>query len=186
MRHAELERWERLISRVLDGEATPAEQARLEAAVGSNPRLRALYDATAALDARIGDALRDALCPDKAAQAVAPGVPPPTHAGRWSVLWRRLLRLGAVAAAACVAWMLANGPQTAGPVGKLAEASWFAPPPEPADTLVDPALFSSIPALRVRDARSGWLVVPARDPREYLVIEVARIREGLVPIERDY
>lgn len=186
MKHAELERWERLISRVLDGEATAAERAELEAAMDLDPRLRDLYETTTALDTRIGEALCEALCPADVEPVPLRVVHPSPHAGRRGVLWRRVLRLGAVAAAACVAWMLASGPQTAGPVGEVAEASWFAPPPEPADTLVDPALFSSIPALRVRGARQGWILVPTEDPAEVLVIQAVRIRERTVPIEMDF
>ena len=179
MRSGDLERYERLISRVLDGEASPQQRAELESAMRSDPRVRSLFETTAALDAQVGQALRDALA--SAAGGDAP-VPRPAGSGRWR---RRLGRLTGLAAAACVAWLLATSTKPP-PDARLAEASWFVPPPGPADTLGEPAPLAGIPAVRVRDARSGWLVVPTRDPDEYLVIEVARVRETMVPIELDY
>lgn len=175
----DMQPYERLISRVLDGEASEHERAALNAAMARNRQVRALYETTRTLDAHLGAALRAALDPA--------GTPAPKTTPRpQNTLRRRLSRIAAIAAAACIAWLMASGPRQA-PDAQVAEASsWFAPPPESADTLADPELFASIPAMRVRNARSGWLVVPTQDPNEYLVIEVARIREKRIPIELDY
>lgn len=172
---------ERLICRVLDHEASEQDRRRLDAVIRQDAGARALFQQMVALDDRVGRALRAALEP--------PGsepVAPTAGGGRGYVRgWRWVTRLVGVAAAACVVGLLAHVPgERAG--AEVQRASWFVPPPAPGDSLVEPDVFASIPAVRLRDADRRWVVVPARRPGEYLVVEVARICERTIPLERDY
>ncbi len=172
---------ERLISRVLDHEASEQDRRRLEAAIRYDARARVLFRQMAVLDDRVGRALHEALERSGPRPAVPSAAGGRGHARRW----RWVTRLVGVAAAASVVGLLAHVP------GKRARAeapraSWFEPLPGPRDSLAEPDAFASIPAVRLRDADRRWVVVPARRPGEYLVVEVARIYERTIPLERDY
>jgi ferric-dicitrate binding protein FerR (iron transport regulator) len=97
------DRLERLISRVLDREASSAERRELNRRTLADPRAAQLYEEYAALDREIGAALRSAMRP---ARRLFPGP-----------LWRRIGQAGMLAVAACLAlviWMRPPLPSTRG------------------------------------------------------------------------
>jgi hypothetical protein len=175
---------ERLISRHLDNEATDSERRRLDRALDADPRARAYFEESAALDRELHQALR--------------------WAGRQAGIVRTRparggLRLGMVAGlglAACLAgafWLLptsslpvsgGGSPTHAGQV-LPASGSWFAPPPV-GDTFISESSASAPPHIRVEDTQREWIVVPGHRAGEYLILEVKRIRAKQVRIERDF
>jgi hypothetical protein len=168
---------ERLISRCLDKEATAEERRRLRQLVKADPRVRELMRKTAAIDRAVGRAVCRALQPQLQPAAAK--------------LRIRLPQLGAFAVAAgllLALWLVQEEPRggarLAGPA--QARASWFAPPIAPADRIapVDPA--DERPQVQVRDTQRDWIIVPGREPGEYLLIAIDRVRTRAVRIERDF
>jgi len=175
----ELENLERLISRALDGECTPAEQKQLKTRLREDPQARALFGELRTLDEALGDALRSAT--GRSPQII-----------RLRTRWGRLGQGLIVTAAACLAALAWRHPTTpkapAGrPSGSVpAQASWFAPSPPPADevTPVPPAY--ERPQLRVRGTQRNWIVIPGNQPGTFMVIEVDHVRTHVIGVHRDF
>jgi anti-sigma factor RsiW len=148
---------ERLISRHLDHEATPAQRRELNARLRRDPGAAALFEEHAALDREVRHALRKALrrVPDRR---------------RPLPLWERTARVFVVAAAACLALMfwLAPPHETTSP-GTEASAqtgvqSWFASPPTAGDTLVESPERFNRPVNWVGKPSTEWIIVPGQKP----------------------
>lgn len=167
---------ERLISRYLDDEASAQDRRALQTMERSDPAVRALVDEYADLDRELGRAMRRAM-------------------GRTILLprrklWPRLGELAAVAAAACIAvtvWI--SAPRATTPTGRehtaQAGSSWFAPAPAEQDVLSQPDRTGDRPRLRVRDTDRDWIIIPGKQPGEFMVIEVNRVRTRAIAIQGD-
>jgi hypothetical protein len=170
---------ERLISRYLDDEATPAERRELEARADADPTVESLLIETAAIDREIGRAMRIAM-----GRTI-----PLTARHRKKVRWIQAIGF---AAAACIGLAVLLNPrekpsqpmhrQPAAP----ARASWFAPPAQQTDMVdqVDPA--DVRPQLRLRDTDRHWIVIPARQHGQFLLIQVDRLRTRAIRIQDDF
>jgi anti-sigma factor RsiW len=78
------ERLERLMVRVLDAEASPAERADLEAQLAQNPRARAIFDEYAQIDQHAKAALQSVIAHPMPAIAFQPATAAPhIRRGRW-------------------------------------------------------------------------------------------------------
>lgn len=168
---------ERLISRFLDDECSPGERRELNAALRSDPNARALYEETAALDREVGHAMRAAL---------GRTLKPQTTRG----VWPRIGRVVALAAAACLVLMVWLAPprtdngKLAGPVQN--GGSWFASPaPAAGELQVEKPLYDR-PALRLRHTQRDWIIIPGKQPNEYLLIEVDRVQTRFKGIQEDF
>lgn len=156
---------ERLISRILDDEATGAERREFDAAARRDPQVGALFDAARALDREMGIALRSAMgrtVPLRKAQR-----------------WRVTMRFIGVAAAACLAlfaWHEPAAPMREGQQPQHA-GSWFSAPSAAAEDRFDPRsrLFDT-PIEQRRKIDSEWIVIPGDSPGEFLVISVDRVK----------
>lgn len=169
---------ERLITRFLDQEATPAERRELRALARRDPTVDALIDEYAALDREVGAAMRGAL-----GRTFVVGT------GRSS---RRLAGpLAALAVAACltlVVW-LSPGRTNVAPAPNVparAAVSWFAPGGAPSDAAPADSRAYERPQVRVRDTHRHWIIVPAGRPGEYMVIEINRVCTHAIPIQADF
>lgn len=156
---------ERLISRILDDEATPEERREFDTAVRRDPRAGAMFDAARSLDREIGIALRSAM-----------GRSVPLHKAR---RWRIAMRFVGVAAAACLAlfaWREPSAPSREGRQPQQA-ASWFGSSIAAPEDRFDPRsrLFDT-PIEQRRKIDSEWIVIPGDSPGEFLVISVDRVR----------
>lgn len=165
---------ERLITRVLDGEASPAEAARLDALRQADPDVRALYDETARLDALLGSSLRAAL------------EPPACPVIRFPRRGERITRyvVGTIAAAiAALAWLQPVRPPE--PAGlPLVQAGMNKP--QILGDVIEPLPSSfETPELRIRGTEREWILIPADQPGLYWVIEVDRERTQIVPLKSD-
>jgi anti-sigma factor RsiW len=169
---------ERLISRHLDHEATPAERRELNARLRREPESAALYEEYSALDREVGYALRSTR--DR-----------PSCRHRPLPLWERTARVFVVAAAACLAVMFwFNADRTRAPAGRPLDVrqagSWFAPLPSVGDTLVERPERFNRPEIQVRKPRTNWIVIPSETPGEFLVVEVNRVLTRTVHIQHDF
>lgn len=173
----EREQLERLISRVLDGEASPAEQAQLDAARRADPQAQALWNDTQRIDDLVGAAVRDEMSPP------APIIQFPRHyrAARFVV--------GAIAAGiAMLAWLhpLAPAPDRqkmpqprpvqAGLTGAPANADVIEPLPSSYER----------PEVRVRGTAKDLILIPADQPGLYWVVEVDHEQTHVVPLGSDF
>lgn len=162
---------ERLISRFLDGEATFGERREMNRRVDTHAPTRALLDDYAALDREAGSALRLVM-----RRGGRPALP----------LGLRIMRFGALAAAACLATMFFTLPG-GNPSGKddAVGASLFARP-----TLQDPIAaekpLMDRPYVRKSDTQRNWIMIPSDRPGEYLLVEVNRTRTRAYGIHADY
>jgi len=170
---------ERLISRHLDGEATPQERRELNARL-RDPHAAALFEECRALDREVGRALRSALG---------------SSGRRRAPLRERTARSLLAVAAACLALLFwFNIGRSGGPTGgsnsaSLAgnvSASWFASPPTPQDVLVERPEWFERPQIQIGRPEVKWIVVPSQNPGEWLVIEVDRLLRRTVPIQKDF
>ncbi len=174
------EQLERLISRLLDDESTPAQRRELRAMTRSSPAAQALFEEYAALDREAGCAMRQAL---GRTLTLRPASGP----------WVRFGRLIAVAAAACLAagvWLGAPGGKSANSRGRTERASstgWFAPG-QTGDQAAEPVGPSDYerPHVRLRNTQRDWIVIPGSRPNEYLLIEVDRVQTRVIGIKRDF
>lgn len=170
---------ERLISRHLDGECTPAEAEYFRDLLANDRTVRARYHAARELDVVLRAAMRSALGrPTRGTKA----------AGLQSG-WVRTAALAAAAGLAAVVW-LHPSPRSESGARRTAEAgavsSWFAPAPATPD-IVEPVPVSyERPALRVRGTERNWIIVPGRDAGRYLVIEVDHVRTHVISVHRDF
>ncbi|HOO16175.1 MAG TPA: hypothetical protein PK920_05855 [Phycisphaerae bacterium] len=175
---------ERLISRYLDGEATPAERRDLESRANADAAIQSLLAETAAIDREVGRAMR---------MAMRRTLPLPARRVK-KVHW--IQAVGFAAAAACIGLVFflssprpSNGPkhsvQRPQPSAPM-RASWFAPPERPVDVVdqVDPA--DVRPQVRWRDTDRHWIVVPARQNGQFLLIQMDRLRTRAIRIQDDF
>lgn len=177
----EQERLEHLITRCLDEEATPQEQALLRGVQRSNREARRLIEDTRELDQELRETLRRAM-----------GMPTPARPHRWRAF--ELARGLIIAAAACLAtfaWMQpkltepGRGDRRTQQAGAL--TSWFAAPPvAAADTVVPVPEQYERPELPVRQTAREWIVIPSEQPGRYFVIEVEHVQTRAVLVHRDY
>lgn len=170
---------ERVFSRYLDGECTPAERDQLESLLSQDAEVRELFEDYRDLDQQVGEALRAAL-------GRAPRRPPAR------LYWVRLgkgLAVAAAASLAAITWLHStqSTTRTPGPGSRTAQAaSWFAPL-TPATDVVQPVPSAyTRPELRVRGTQRDWIVIPGDRPGEYLVIEVDRVRTHVIGVHQDF
>ncbi len=173
---------ERLISRFLDGEASPEESRVLNEELRTSPAARVLYEDLAALDREAGQVLRSAL--GRAHRA------PQQRPRRWVTAGR----IATAAAAACLAfviWHRSDGEarDTAPPHRATNQAgamsSWFAPPAETTELVASSQPEYVRPSVRLDNTEREWILVPTERPGEYLMVEIDRTQTELVRIQRD-
>ena len=173
---------ERLISRLLDEEATASERRELRSRERSDPNIAALVDEYVTLDREVGRALR---------KAMGRSVVLPMRGSAWG----RLGQVAAFAAAACLAvavWLNPPGATTprSNKEPTRAMTSWFAPtadrPAELPDAAEEVQLSHELPQVRLRDTDSDWIIIPGRRPGEFMVIEVNRVRTRAITIQGDF
>jgi anti-sigma factor RsiW len=170
---------ERLISRYIDDEATPAERRDLEARADADPAIDLLLIETAAIDREVGRAMRIAM--DRT-------IPLPVRRST-KVRWFQAIGFAAAACIALVAYLNFSqkpGQPARGHKPTPARASWFATQPPQVDVVeqVDPA--DVRPELRLRDTDRHWIVIPARQPGQFLLIQVDRLRTRAIRIQDDF
>lgn len=169
---------ERLISRYLDGECSPAERRELELRISKDPQTAALFDEYAALDRQFQTVLRETvLRPSTATQPVRLG--------------ERLARIGILAVAACLAVLFWFSPPnrvaTNGPTEAATRPhSWFAAPPIAGDVLVERPAFGNRPVNWLGRPRTDWVVVPTEDPSEFLLIQMKSVETKILRASYDY
>jgi len=169
---------ERLFSRHLDGECTPAEEQLLRALLRREREAQTLLDEYRSLDRQVGDAVRQAL-----------GRPARPRTVRAS--WARVGRSLAVAAAACLAalaWLQPRlSPTHPDPQRpqQASAASWFAPVAE-GDTVEPLPPGYERPELRVQGTQRDWIVIPGDEPGTYWVIQVDHVRTHVIGVHRDF
>lgn len=170
----EREQLERLITRVLDGEASATEVAQLEALRSSDPAARVMYEETARLDALLGTSLRDAIEPSGPQT-----IPFPRRSDRVMRYW-----VGAVAAAiAAFAWFQPTPIQSRENPAPL-QAGMHTP--HILGDVIEPVPSSyETPELRIRGTEREWILIPADQPGLYWVIEADRERTQVVPLSSD-
>ncbi len=171
---------EHLFSRVIDAEATPDERELLRSVLDADADTRELFEQYRELDAHIGRALRQSV-------HTTPALRP-----RLGV-WHRIGRPLAVAAAACLAtffWLqprVANQPPTdgSGPA-QAAATNLFAPWQQSVDVVEPvPSAFER-PEVELRGTEKDWIVVPADQPGQFMIIEVRRVRTHTVAVQQDF
>ena len=169
------EQLERLISRILDEEATAGERRELNSRLRHDPQAAALFEEERALDREFKVALHHAM-----GHAIVKRHPRP--------VWERTARNLVLAAAACLTLLFWSTPtrQTTPADLQTASQSWFQAPSLGTDTLTtDPAALE--PAVTPqRDTNADWIVIPSDTPGEFLVIEVNRVKTRMVINQRDF
>ncbi|MBL8880170.1 MAG: hypothetical protein JNG88_13715 [Phycisphaerales bacterium] len=155
---------ERLISRMLDDEATVSERREFDVVARSDPRAAALFEESRSLDREFGVALR---------AAMGRSVPL-----RRAQRWRAALRVIGVAAAACLALFAWKQPARPPSDGRQPQAasSWFGPDDAQADRFDPRSRLYDAPIEQRRKVDSEWIVIPAENPGEFMVISVDRIK----------
>ncbi len=166
---------ERLITRVLDEEASAAERGALEQQSAADPTVAQLLAEYRRLDRHFCAAMRSAV---------------PRHAPPRTIpLWHWATQMVTVAAAAGLALLLWIRPPAAlDGAGADVRASLFADVPVPATDQFDPnaGWRYERPGVRLDDANGDWIVIPGQRPDEYLIFEVKRIKSRTVFIQRDF
>lgn len=174
---------ERLISRVLDHEASAAEHEHLQALCNHDTEARQLYDELCGMDAEVATAMRRAL-----------GRPVRL---RLRPRRQRVWQYGIIAAAACIAtlaWLQPRpqpttnlGNQSQHQSGMLPQQnSWFVVPQAPADVLEPvPEVFVR-PGTVVRGTQRHWVVIPGEKARTYMIVEMDNVRTQVNVIQRDF
>jgi len=170
---------ERLISRYLDHEATADEARSLRRRMRDDPHAAALFEEYREVDREARMALRAAL-----------GTPAGRRPGR------SLLRAAALAAAACIGLLVCLPPRAArhedaSGVRRRASlvagaASWFAPPPKPADTLERDVEPYAWPQIRLYETDRDWILLPGEGPDEFLVIEINKLRVRAIRVQGEF
>ena len=182
------EQLERLISRYLDNEATPAERGVLRRTLDQDQAARALYEELSGLDIEVQRALHRVL--DR----------PALHASRAGWFWRTAQTVG-LAAAACLMMMLWTWPADPGRFGRSDSSraptqggvfphssapttQWR---PEMLDQPVEvaPELLER-PYRGRRHTTRNWILIPGEDPGQVYVVEVNQIQTRAVVIHGDF
>jgi len=168
---------ERLISRCLDDECTPAERRALNAQLRRDASAAALFEEHSALDREVK-------------QALSRGLRRPVAGRRVRSLRERVARICVVAAAACLAllfWIEPDRQTSSQHAGMAPQSpSWFASPPTMGDTLIEQPVRFDRPQIRVGKPDVGWILVPSDTPGEFLVIEVNRVLTRTVHVQYDF
>jgi hypothetical protein len=194
---------ERLLSRELDGELTPAEHADLRARLASESGLAAKWTRWQALDALAGAALRaEARTPADAARAAleatrSRGAMQVTDHRRRPWLRRLQPLMAAAAVALCVLlWQgewKTPGTGTRGAdryVPGTAQADellrWRAPATSDVAANIDPTLLDR-PHAAWRETERSWIVIPADDDAGAMyVVQIDRVREQATAMQADF
>lgn len=173
------ENLERLISRFLDDEATPAEQRQLAAAIRNDPQAETLFEELSALDREAGAAIRHHLGHNTRF--------PTTRRNTWKRVGR-LTTLAAAAGLALLVWLRPNPHTTPHKSPQHAtftnNTSWFEPVPR-GDTLASQPAGAEIPQIRVRDLDQQWIVIPGQQPGEYFLIEMNKVKTRVIRVHED-
>lgn len=169
---------ERLISRYLDGECSPAEKREFQRLLRRDPLAQALFEEDSALDREVGCALRRAIH-GPFAQRRSDGA-----------FWSRAVRFVPLAVAAGLMAALwrppAPAPAPAHNAGMApAGGSWFAPPPENGDVFGAVSSFER-PRIQVKDADRNWVLMPGGRPDEFLIVEIKQEKSRTIPLQGDF
>lgn len=173
----EREQLERLISRVLDGEASAAEQARLDAILVADSQARALFAETQRIDDLVGAAVRDEMSPP--ARIIQ--MPGHYRAARFVV--------GAIAAGiAMLAWLhpLSPAPDRQKTPQPRPTQAGLAGAPANADVIEPLPPSYERPEVRVRGTAKDLILIPADQPGLYWVVEVDHEQTHVVPLGSDF
>ncbi len=170
------ENLERLITRFLDREDSPADRQALNGRVDADPAARALLDDYIAIDNLAGRALRGAMSIS-------------IHPRKGLPHWFRIGRLASFAAAACLALLIYIAPVRPDEGGNGRQparaGSLFAPVRWPDLTPQQPPAIST-PHVRRENVRRDWILIPTDRPGEYMVVEVDRVTTRMRAIHRDF
>lgn len=171
------EQFERLVSRFLDDECSATQRRQLQAEIRKDADAEAFFEESAVLDREFGRAIRAAIETPASQRLAQPR-------------WLRLVRAGALSAAACMAWILwrPDAPRAATtPSGqnRTQFASWFAPQPTLGDTLAQQER-PDRPEVLLDQTDRQWIIVPGRQDGEFLVVEVKCARARKIPVQGDF
>ncbi|MCA9243409.1 MAG: hypothetical protein KDA32_05605 [Phycisphaerales bacterium] len=175
------EQLDRLISRYLDDEASAEDRRQLNRLARSDADVDALLDSEIELDREFGYAMRRTMGKSLARRRSMRRFAEPT----------RLAVLAVAAAIAAGAWIAPELKSTP-PRGEKPVAArvmdFSQAPRDVADAFVDlpPRYIRPDVRLDVRPDHREWLVLPARDGAEFLVIQVDRVRTRVVRLGRDF
>jgi anti-sigma factor RsiW len=172
---------ERLISRYLDHESTPAERRELRGRLARDPHADALFEDYNHIDREVRHAMRAAL-----GRSLAPI--------RSQSGWRRVAQYAGLAIAACIAtlvWLrpmpdVDPGGNDLTQAGALSAHSWFAPLPAAADTVAESSNAFEQAGIGLSGTDREWIVLPGKDPGEFIVIQVDRVRCKYIHVQRDF
>lgn len=154
---------ERLISRILDNEATPSERREFDTRARRDPLALALFEESRSLDRELGVALR---------AAMRRSVPL-----RRSQRWRATVRVLGVAAAACLALFAWRQPaRTSDGRQPQTAASWFGSGDTQVDRFDPRSRLYDAPIEQRRRIDSEWIVIPTETPGEFMVISVDHVK----------
>lgn len=180
---------DRLISRVLDGEASTAERHTLSDRMAHDPRARAEYETYCALDRQVGAALRTEMHrrPRRTARIfrLLPALESP---GAADSRGQRLGRAALLAVAAAVALFMVFPrwqPVPSNPAGPR-QAGVL---PRSGDIVVSevPSAYER-PEFRLRGSQRDWIVMPVPTDRQntIVILEVDQVRTHVIGVHQDY
>jgi hypothetical protein len=180
---------ERLMSRVLDGEASECEARALQDAMASNAEIRAEFETLRELDLHARAALQLLAATDPFRNPIRET----SQSGRRPV---RVYTLGwsGLALAACLglfAWSVGLDKWLTPPEDKQdnrARGSLVQRPRPPVadEFLTDAPPLSDRPQVSLRDTERRWLVVPDKVARNYVLIEVRLERMHAINVFADF
>jgi len=175
------DRFEHLMTRCLDGEASPGERRELARWLRDDPTARAMYEQTCEIDALASRAMRAGLAEARRAAVRSSG---------WVRVGRALI-LATAASVAAFAWLrpdstdVSRDDRAPAHAGLARLGSWFAPA-QPAHDMIEPtARDFERPELRVRGGERQWIVLPGAESGQFVVIEVERVRTHVIGLHQD-
>lgn len=171
------EQFERLVSRFLDDECSAAQRRELQSEIRKDADAETYFEEMSSLDREFGRAIRGAIARPALEKAGQPR-------------WFRLVRAGALSAAACLGWIVwrPDVPRATTMYPGLARthfASWFAPQPTLGDTFA-PQTPPDRPQVLLDQSDRQWIVVPGQRAGEFLVVEVKCVRTRKIPVQGDF
>lgn len=157
---------ERLISRILDDEASPSERREFDGVARRDPHAAALFDETRSLDREIGMALRTAM-----RRSI------PLRRTRNSASVVRMLGVAAAACLAIAAWKYPAFTPRDHRQTQQAGSSWFGSTSDAPGDQFDPrSRLYDAPTEQRRKVDSEWIVIPSETPGEFMVISVDKVK----------